>query len=237
MRRQGFAGIAIVAGVLVLAGCEKPKPQPPKMEPPARPLVQSEQPEPEAKSARKRARRSEPQPTEKVELPKPPEATAIPKVTLSDEIQATNRVKVGDKLPGGEMADLSGKPQAIEKLLGTKATVVFFWTAESGYSTAEVEDLQADVFQPMAARGVQVVGISLDQDPKKVRPAAEKAGAKFPILLDKDKKYFAKLATDKPMRTYLVDAKGVVRWFDVEYSRSTERDLLAGLEFLLNSSP
>jgi len=215
--------VSIVAALLVLTGCQKEST--PKSEPPAKPWVKSEETKP-----------SRPQPPEKVELPKPPEPKAIPSVSLSEEAKATNRVKVGDKLPGGELADLSGKTQAIEKLLGPKLTVLFFWTAENSYSVTELEDLQADVFQPMTAKGVHVVGINVDDDPQKARKAAEKAGAKFPILLDPGKKYFAKLATEKLLRTYLVDSKGVIRWFDVEYSRSTERDLLTGIGFILGGT-
>jgi peroxiredoxin len=232
MHRPLVLGAALIAGLLIV-GCQPNAPETPKPSAPS--AAQPAAPEPGAKPPKKHARGAE-QPTEKVELPKPPEPKAIPKVSLSEEAQATNRVKVGDKLPGGELTDLAGKPQAIEKLLGPKVSVLFFWTAESRYSIAEVEDLQADVFQPMAAKGVQVVGINLDQDAKKARQAAEAAGAKFPILLDPGKKYFGKLATDKPMRTYLVDAQGVIRWFDLEYSRSTERDLLTGIEVLLNQS-
>jgi len=92
------------------------------------------------------------------------------------------------------------------------------------------------VFQPLAAKGVQVVGVNLDQDVQQARQVVERTGAKFPVLLDPAKKYFGKLATDKPLRTYLIDAHGVVRWFDVEYSRTTARDLLTGIEFLLSDA-
>lgn len=227
MHRSFVPCVGIVVAGLLILGCQPSTPvapQPPAASPPSA--------APPAKPLKKHVRGAD-QPTEKVELSKPPEPKAIPKVSLSDEAQATNRLKVGDKLPGGELADLAGKPQAIEKLLGPKLSVVFFWTAESKYSVAEVEDLQADVFRPMASKGVQVVGINLDQDPQKARKTAEMTAAKFPILLDPAKKYFGKLATEKPTRTYLVDAQGVIRWFDVEYSRSTQRDLLSGIEFLL----
>ncbi len=221
---------------LVLCGGCQPKEEPPKAGPPVKAALPKADEPPPGKTVRKHGRRTELPPAEKIEAPKPPEPKAIPTVSLSQEIQATNRVKVGDKLPGGELPDLAGKSLAVEKLLGPKLTVLFFWTAESRYSATELEDLQADVFQPLAAKGVQVIGVNLDQDAAKVRQTVERAGAKFPVLLDPGKKYFGKLATDKPTRTYLVDASGVIRWFDVEYSRTTERDLLAGIEFLLGDA-
>jgi peroxiredoxin len=221
----------MVAGLMVLSGCEPKTQEPPKTKPST--VKSAEAP---VKAEHKRARRTELPPADKVELPKPPEAKAIPRVSLSDEVQATNRVKVGDRLPGGELADLAGKPQAIDKLCGPKLTVLFFWTADNSYSITEMEDLQADVFQPLAAKGVQVVGVNLDSDAQKASKAAQQAGVKFPILLDPGKKYFNKLASEKHARTYLIDAAGQIRWFDVEYSRSTARDLLTGVEFLLGAA-
>ena len=56
---------------------------------------------------------------------------------------------------------------------------------------------------------------------------------KLPVLLDSDGKYFDKLASAKVLRTYLLDSAGKILWFDVEYSRSTRRDLLAAIEVAL----
>jgi peroxiredoxin len=224
----------LVVALVLFGGCQ-PKEEPPKTVPPVKAVPQKTDEAP-AKAARKHGRRTELPPAVKVETPKPPEPKAIPKVSLSAETQAATRVKVGDKLPGGEMPDLAGKAQAVEKLLGPKLTVLFFWTADNRHAVTELEDLQADVFQPLAAKGVQVVGVNVDQDAAKARQAVERAGAKFSVLLDPGKKYFDKLATDKPTRTYLIDASGVVRWFDVEYSRTTARDLLAGIEFILGEA-
>jgi peroxiredoxin len=219
----------VIVFCLMLSGCRPAEPE--KAKPAAPPPIV--QPSDEG-ALRPRARRGQ-QKVEKIEEAPAPAAApgAIPKVVLSDELKATNRVQVGDKLPDGELPDLSGKAQSIAKLQGRKATVLFFATPTSNYFQTELEDLQADVCQPLAEKGVQVIGVVLDKDAARVRQVADKAGVKFPILLDPEKKYFAKLATDKPLRTYLVDGQGVIRWFDIEYSRSTERELLASVQFLL----
>ena len=92
MHRLFATCFALVGGLLILTGCQQ---QPPKPELPAKPPAKAAEPADEAQPARKHARRAE-QPAEKVELPKPPEPKAVPKVSLSEEIKATNRVKVGD---------------------------------------------------------------------------------------------------------------------------------------------
>lgn len=221
--------VAFLAGAALLVltpGCQQAEPEKPQ------PELQPVAPAPHVASQLAQRKRA-PRETEKIEAPPEAPAKALPQTAMSDELQATNRVKVGDKLPDGELPDLSGKAQSIPKLLGAKATVLFFWTADNPYSRTEMEDLQADVYEPFQVQGVQVVGINLDKDVAQARQAAGKAGAKFPLLSDPDKKYFGKLATDKEMRTYLAGPQGNVLWFDVEYSRATQRDLLQGVKYLI----
>lgn len=168
--------------------------------------------------------------TEKIEAVKEPTPTVVPVVTLSDELAATCLVKVGDPLPDGELADTTGKTQAISKLFGSKLTVLMTWNVESEYARESLEDLDADVAKPYADKGVKVIGVNLRNPVEKVRETVQAAGAAFPILLDAQGDYFAKLAKDKPLRTYLVDAQGKILWFDVEYSRSTRRELLQAVD-------
>ena len=171
--------------------------------------------------------------TEKIEAVKEPTPTTIPKVTLSGELAATCVVKVGDQLPDGTLADTTGKTQTIRKLFGSKLTVLVAWDIESEYARESLEDLDADVAKPYADKGVKVVGVNLGNPVDKVREAVQAAGAAFPILLDAKGDYFAKLAKGKALRTYLVDAQGKILWFDVEYSRSTRRDLLHAVDAVL----
>lgn len=171
--------------------------------------------------------------TEKIEAIKEPTPTAVPAVTLTDELAATCLVKVGDRLPDVDLPDTTGKTQSLNKLFGSKLTVVMTWGIDSEYAQEALEDLDADVAKPYSEKGVKIVGIDLRDSVDKVREMVQKAHAAFPILLDADGKYFAKLAKDKPLRTYLIDAQGQILWFDVEYSRSTRRELLQAIEAVL----
>jgi peroxiredoxin len=175
-------------------------------------------------------------PVVKIEAVKEPAPVAIPAVKLSNELLATCLVKVGDRLPDAELPDTTGKRQSISSLCGPKLTVVFLWETNSEYAVSALEDLDADVAKPFLDKGVRVIGIDLRDGVDAVKEAVQQAGAGFPILLDPDGAYFAKIATDKVPRTYLIDAQGQILWFDVEYSRGTRRDLLAAVEVALSKN-
>ena len=178
--------------------------------------------------------REEPAPTakppKKVEPPPPP---TIPKVTMADTDLAKCRVRVGDAMPDAELPDLSGKKLALRSLYGKKLTVVVFWTGTSIYALQELQDLQTDVAKPYADKGVRVVGVHEGEDAKAARESLETAEATFPSLLDPGGAYFAKVGTERLPRTYLLDATGKILWFDIEYSRSTRRDLQQGIKVAL----
>lgn len=163
----------------------------------------------------------------------PPKPTEMPKVALSAEILATCRVNVGDTLPDAELPDPSGGKQSLAKLFGKKLTVVFFWQADNDFGVESLEDENGDVAKPYADKGVNVIGISYKDPADKVKNLLKDLEIKLPVLLDSDGKYFDKLASAKILRTYLVDSAGKILWFDVEYSRSTRRDLIAAIEVAL----
>ena len=218
--------LAVLSG-LVLGCSREPEPPPPPLEKEhvKKPAVRVSHPAQKPEKV-----------TEKIEVVAEPIPSSVPRVALSAELLATCLVKVGDPLPDAELADTAGKPQTLTKLYGSKLTVVFTWRVESEYAEEALEDLDADVAKPFAEKGVKVVGINLHDNPEKVREVVQLAGAAFPILIDTDGKYFAKIATDKPLRTYLLDAQGKILWFDVEYSRSTRRDLHQAIEAVLGKA-
>jgi hypothetical protein len=80
---------------------------------------------------------------------------------------------------------------------------------------------------------VRVIGISVKDPANAARKAVEEAGAKYVNLLDPEGDYYAKVATDRIPRVYLLDPAGKVLWFDIEYSPSTQRDLERAIRFVL----
>jgi len=168
--------------------------------------------------------------------PKPPPPPTIPVVKMTSKLAATCLVKVGDLLPEASLPDLDGKRQSLHELLGERLSVVCFWSSSHPYALEELQDLEIDVAGPYANEGVQVVSINVGDTAEVARKNLPAAGAKFRNLLDPDRAYFGKVATDKLPRTYLLDASGKILWLDTEYSRSTRRDLLQGIQVALGEA-
>jgi peroxiredoxin len=173
-----------------------------------------------------------------------PDASAkatMPKVVFSAAHAAESRVQVGDLLPAMTLASMDGKSQPLAALYGEKLTVVVFWTLGDRWAEEELDDLGPLVAVPYADRGVKVVAVHVGGAggggaAEAVRAFGEKAGVKFPMLLDPKGEALRQLVTGTARhwpRTYLVDSSGKILWFDVEYSRTTRRDLVSAVRFLL----
>jgi peroxiredoxin len=163
----------------------------------------------------------------------PPPKPTMPKVELTQTLEATCLVKVGDAMPEGNLAQPDGRVVESKSLLGPKLTVICFWGSGSMSSLQELDELQKYVAAPYADKGVRVIGVNEKDAPDGVAKSLEMAGAKFPNYLDPSGVFFKEFATEGLPRTYLIDASGKILWFDTEYSQSTKRDLLQAIDFLL----
>ncbi|HEV3138773.1 MAG TPA: TlpA disulfide reductase family protein, partial [Pirellulales bacterium] len=141
---------------------------------------------------------------------------------------------VGGSLPDLQLADSEGASQSLGKLMGPKLTVVVFWNGAQPSAMQELIDLGSDVADRFSGHGVAVVGINVGDDPQLARALAKSANARFPILDDPDGAAFGQIATKKIPRTYLVDATGKIVWLDIEYSRTTRRELSQAIRYLLS---
>jgi len=162
--------------------------------------------------------------------PQPPPKPIMPQVKLTEALEATCLVKVDDLLPEGTLADLGGRALDVRTKLSPKLTVLCFWKGDDLYA---LEQLEKHVAGPYARKGVGVVGINQKDWPSVVRRKLQAAEVTFPCLLDPRGAYFAKIATEGLPRIYLVDGQGKILWFDTEYSRGSERDLLQAIEYVL----
>lgn len=162
--------------------------------------------------------------------------TTMPKVQLSKREQALCKVNVGDAMPGVELPNIDGGEKAkLSGLFGKKATVVVFWKGDRRMAREQLADLPVDVIEPFGKEGVAVVGIAVNETAANAAEALSKAGAKFTTLLDSDGKAFAKVGSERLPRTYLLDAKGNIVWFDIEYSLTTRRELHDAMRLLTES--
>jgi peroxiredoxin len=187
---------------------------------------------------KEKGKEGEKEPAHPPRPPEPPPPPKMPDVKMPENLLKTCLVKVGDRMPDAELADLRGQRAPLHSLLGKKLTVVLFWNSENLYSTQALEYAGLEVAEPFGKKGVAVIGIAVKDAPDAARKAVADAGAKYANLLDPQGRYFAKVATeDKVPRVYLLDAAGKTLWLDIEYSASTRRDLTRAIKFVLGEKP
>lgn len=167
-------------------------------------------------------------------------SAAMPKVVLTAPMKADCVIGVGDRLPEGPLSDASGKLISLESLRGKTATVVFFFgPAKTNEGRALVvsalEDLATEVALPWSGKGVAVAAVGVGVASEELQALRSKA--EYPILNDPAGAYFALVAKSQLPRVYLVDGTGHVVWFDIEFSRTTRRDLMRALTALAGNSP
>lgn len=163
----------------------------------------------------------------------PTEELTMPKVLMSEAHEQMCRVRVGDALPALELPDLQAHKQSLTQLLGKKLTVVFFWNGRQGTALEELSDLGPQIEQRFGQQGVAVVGINTGDSPQLASEVAKQAHVTFVNLSDQDGQGFAQVGSGRIPRTYLVDASGTIVWFDIEYSRTTRRELSQAIRYLL----
>ncbi|MBI3839323.1 MAG: TlpA family protein disulfide reductase [Planctomycetia bacterium] len=161
----------------------------------------------------------------------------MPQVVLSQAHAQTCLVGVGGTLPELQLADLQGTPRTLGGLMGSKLTVVLFWNGAQPNAVQELTDLGPDVAERFSGHGVAVVGINVGDDPQLTGELAKTANAHFPILSDPRGAAFGQIATKRIPRTYLIDAAGKIAWLDIEYSRTTRRELTQAIRFQLRQNP
>jgi len=170
-------------------------------------------------------------PQEAFNFPRPP--LEMPPVLLTDAEKKSSKVNVGDTMPDLSLPDMQGKKQQLSQLFGDKLTVVAFWTPANPYAVEELGDLGPVVANRFGSHGVEVVGVVEQGTSKNADEALKRVGAEFVNLVDSDGAAFQQVAFESLPRTYLLNADGKVLWYDMEYSRSTRRDLVRAIQFAL----
>lgn len=148
-----------------------------------------------------------------------PAQAEVPPVLLSTQHQAMCLVGVGDAMP--ELAlTTDGGAKGLADLQGKTATVVAFVGHEHWMNPQLIADLPGDVLEPYGAKGVAVVLVKVAESPAKVPQDSP-----LTVVTDASGAGFAKVGSGRQPRVYVLDAAGKIVWFDIEYSRSTRREL------------
>jgi peroxiredoxin len=168
------------------------------------------------------------------QIVEPPPKPTMPEVVMTESQAATCLKRVGDQLPEATLKTLDGQEQPLATALGKTLSVLLFWGSDDAdFATFLLEDMLSDVVKPYGDRGVQLVAINVRGDAAEVRKVLDRAKVEFPAFRDDDGSLFGQMATEKLPRIYLVDAQGKILWFDIEYSRTTRRQLDQAIQVAL----
>ena len=171
--------------------------------------------------------------TGNAQAPPAEEPPQIPKVLLTDRHQKLCRVKVGDPLPAAQLPSTGGAPVALKTLYGKRGTVVLLWERPDWMTRAALIDLSKSIPRQFAPQIVSLVGIAVQQNPESVQQTLQQTGAAFPQLLDFEGKIAAQITGAVLPQVFVLDAKGRVAWFDIEYSEAARRELRQSLAALM----
>ncbi len=160
----------------------------------------------------------------------------MPEVKLTASHAALCVVNTNEAMPSITLPDLEGKEQNLSTLYGENLTVVCFWKGDRALARTELADLGPDVVERYGEKGVNVIGIAVEETGQTAEQHVFDAGATFPNLVDADGNAMSLVGTEKLPRTYLLDANGEVLWFDIEYSRTTRRELRKAIRAGLRAS-
>ncbi|MBC8356627.1 MAG: redoxin domain-containing protein [Planctomycetes bacterium] len=169
-------------------------------------------------------------------VPDPPEYVYEPQVIMTQRDAATCLVKPGEPFPAARLSDVDGQEHSLEELLGEKLTVIVFWDNANRLGREQIRRLESETVVPFRGMGLNVVAInSGDSSEQIIDLLPTDREPDFSVLLDTDSSLFAKVATERRPRTYLLDSEGSILWFDIEYSRGSARDLSNAIHVYLGN--
>lgn len=94
-------------------------------------------------------------------------------------------LKAGSTPPAFKLVDLDGNVHDSQEYAG-KPLIINFWGTFCPPCRMEMPALQA-VYEKWNDQGVQLIGINLSEDKLSVQNFADQVGARFPILLDRNR--------------------------------------------------
>ncbi|WP_424896929.1 TlpA family protein disulfide reductase [Thermogutta sp.] len=173
-----------------------------------------------------------------VSEPAPKSELKIPSVVMAEVDRAQCKLFVGDVIPTAVLPNLEGQETDIKQLLGNEGTVLVFFSVGEGQrerllASNLLGDLQEDIVKTHGSSGVSVIAIHVADDKGRLAALVKDAQVEFPVLVDRDGKYYGQFALHSPPALYLLDSSGKILWLDIEYSRATRENLKQAVEALV----
>lgn len=122
-------------------------------------------------------------------------------------------IAVGDSAPDFEAPNQDGTPFQLSKLRGSPVVLYFYPKADTPGCTIESKGFR-DEYSQYQAKGVRVIGVSIDDCPEQ-KAFAAKYGLPFPLIADRTKEVATKYGVLGPHGvarrvSFHIDPKGKV---------------------------
>lgn len=130
------------------------------------------------------------------------------------------KIAIGEPAPEFTLKDLEGKDYTLSSYKGKKVVMIDFWATWCNICKREMPVLQS-VYKEYSEKGVEFLGIALDENIKQIKKVIAEKGVTYPILLDIGAKVATELyqlAGPIPLKV-VIDCEGVIRYSHVgDYS-------------------
>ena len=137
-------------------------------------------------------------------------------------------VLTGNLAPDFTLKALSGEQVKLSSFRGQKTVVVSFWATWCGPCRLEMPSIEA-FYRHNRSKGVEVLAVSLDQNPGAARTYAERNRLPFPVLIDNDSAIANHYHVGGIPSLFVVDRAGKIRSFHQGLNPALEAELAADL--------
>jgi len=152
--------------------------------------------------------------------------------TFGTALAAAPYALLGQEAPDFALHALEGSNVRLSEHLGD-VVVLSFWGSRCGPCRTQLDALEKSL-RTYQSVGLQVFGISVDDDQAHALEFARGRSVGFPLLLDPEKSVSRRYQVDNLPMTLLIDRGGVVRHVHRDYSAKDEALYLQQLRALLN---
>jgi peroxiredoxin Q/BCP len=125
-------------------------------------------------------------------------------------------LKTGDRAPSFRGPDQHGRDVSLDELVKNGPVVLYFYPKDFTRVCTDQACMFRDVRSELAGQGVQVVGVSVDDEGSHGRFAAQH-GVDFPLLSDKNREIARAYGALQPFGvfakrvTFVIDQGGIIR--------------------------
>ena len=126
------------------------------------------------------------------------------------------KIPVDAPAPDFTLKGLDGKEYTLSSYKGKKVVMIDFWATWCNICKREMPVLES-TYQEYKDKGVEFLGIALDENIKQITKIITQKGVTYPILLDKGAKVATevyKLAGPIPLKV-VIDCEGIIRYSHV----------------------